>query len=201
VTAAAAESSASTIAVVNPPALTTADLEAALKAAADVRLSLVAGELTDPALRPLKSSAYRAFAALAEAVTFAKAIPGRESEHAQLAAQAEQFLVDTLANERLKAQLGRLAEEWLVAPARDSTGFVAAGLVVGSHMGIASQRGIVVELAGTAHRLAVVGPLAIDTPRGASVVVVGALIDKPRERIRGYTGSAEEVVWAGLVLE
>jgi hypothetical protein len=189
------------VAVLDPPKRTTADLEAALQAAADVRLSLVAGELNDPALRPLKSSAYRAFAALADAVTFAQATPGREAEHKAFATQAEQLLVDTLVSERMKGQLGGLAAEWLDAAGRDSKGVVAAGHVAGSHMGIADQRGILVELAGTTRRLAVVGPHAIDAPRGANVVVVGTLIDKPHVRIGGYTGSADQVVWAGLVLQ
>ena len=139
--------------------------------------------------------------ASSRACTFAQATPGRESEHNALATQAEQLLADTLASERMKGQIGELAAQWLDAAARDSTGVVAAGRVVGSHMGFTHQRGVLLELAGTSRRLAIVGPVAIDAPSGATVLVVGTLIDKPQERISGYTGSADQVVWAGMVLQ
>jgi hypothetical protein len=189
------------VAVVDPPQIGTAALEAALQAAADVRLSLAAGELTDPTLRPLKADAYRDFAALAEAVTFAKPTSGREAEHDQLLRRADQLLRETLVSERIVGQLGRLADDWIETSERGSSGLIAAGNVIGSHLGIAGQRGILLELAGTPRALAVVAEQAIDAPAGARVVVVGALLDEPRQRIRGYTGSADQVVWAGMVLQ
>lgn len=198
---AAAQPATAAVAVIDAPKLTTADLDAALKTASEVRLSLVARETSDATLRPLKESAYQAFTALAEAVTFAMHEPGREIEHAMLLSQAEQLLLDTLANERMIDRLGPLAAKWIETAEGQTTGVVAAGIVIGSHMGTREQRGILVELTGTSRTLPVVAPFAIDAPLGARVVVVGSLIDEPEERIRGYTGSAERVVWAGLVLQ
>lgn len=184
--------------VLDPPELATSDLEAALERAIMAREVLAAG---DPGAAPQdeRVAAYEALAALAEALTFAEPAAGREDEHEQLRSEAEELLRDALLEEGMAETLGPLAADWLDSPARDHGGIVAAGLVIGSHFGIEQQPGIIVELAGTRRNLVVVGPADIRVPVGSRVVVAGSLVDRPKERIGGYVGSAPRVVWATLV--
>jgi hypothetical protein len=187
-------------AVVDPPDLTTAELESTLMRAVDSRLGLVVGELIDPSTRSIKTAAYRTFAALAEAYAFALPTDGREVEHIALRGQAEQLFRDALANTRMFDQIGPLAAEWIDAPERESGGIVAAGVVIASHLGIEQQAGITVELSGTQRNVPVVGPAGIQAPIGGHVLVVGSIIERPAENIRGYIGSAPLVIWAALVI-
>lgn len=186
------------IVVLDPPELDTADLESALQRAIKARPSLTLATSDDPT-QAEAFAAYQAFAALAEAFTFAHPSGQPEEEHEQLMQKAEQLMRDALTGNQMVGVVGPLAARWLDLAGRDHGGIVAAGLVIGSHLGIQKQPGIIVELAGTRRTVAVVGPAAIPVPVGSRVLVVGAVVDRPRERIGGYVGSAPQVVWATLV--
>ncbi len=185
--------------VTDAPSYTADQVLAALAAARQAKTKLVKGSLDNPQVRGAKAFGYTRFCELAEALTYAKNEPDSDAL-AQLGQQAEKLFAATLAGERTRSEVVRIAAIWVNSPNRRSDGVLLTGQLVGrSTLGNVDECQLDV---GEGVRITALIPSqqADDLELGAKLGIVGTIIDEPGQRVSGYTGGAPQAVWVGRVL-
>ncbi len=176
--------------IAHAPEVSGAELRTALDDANTVVRAWMATE--DANDRQLIVQSYQALAKLAEAVTFAGDISGEQL-------QAVSDLLSPLISdpERLSS-LKMIGQRWPAFAGRDGTGILLVGTVVGT-----KQEGdiYVTELEVTEGDDSIAiyqdGDPAADCPPGASIVVLGPIVDDPENNVAGYAGDAASLIWTG----
>lgn len=188
---------AESVRIANGPSFTGADVTAALQAAGSAEAGLIAGNLQDgKEVAHTKGVSYMSIADFAQKATFADPADATKAQH-----ESDEFFRKLLSNPHARDEVAQIVPRWMSHPRRPQNGVFLAGSA--SH---GEPKGSVVEynveLPG-GPKVVVVVPAADGKPLDAStkaVGVVGAIIDKPADEIRGYTGSAPQVVFAKKLL-
>jgi hypothetical protein len=183
--------------IANGPSFTGGDVAAALQAAGAAETGLVAGNLQDgKEVAHTKGVSYMAIADFAQKATFAGPADAAKAQQ-----ESDEFFRKLLSNAHARDEVAQIVPRWIGHPRRPQNGVFLAGSA--SH---GEPKGSVVEynvqLSG-GPKVVVVVPAADGKPVDASakpVGVVGAIIDKPADEISGYTGSAQQVVFARKLL-
>lgn len=146
----------------------------------------------------LTTTAFRELCELAEIVTFVR-FEGEEAQRDECR-EGAQALALALGTQRERAETaGRLAAERLDSSQRESNGIVLTGSVQQ-----AEQEGelyaIRLMLQGSGKSVTVFSLQPPDPPLAQRdrVVVLGSIIDSPRDNLAGYAGRMPQVVWGGL---
>jgi hypothetical protein len=187
----AAEAKAPAQPLPNAPRITAAEMASAAEDAKTVLNAWTAAPEEDA--RELIRQGYVALAKLGEALAFREDPAGPGSQTA-----AE--LVKSLAAEDAKLNtLGRVANGWLKAVSRDSSGVLLVGVV----KEVRQQGGYdVIELTLSGNDQSV--PVYRKSQPGetysrdSKLLVLGAIIEDPGKNLSGYEGEARFVVWEGL---
>jgi hypothetical protein len=179
-------------------------LAAMLRAAHEALPGLVTGDLNDPAVQRTKGVSYQRLCDLAEAVTFAQqpvVSGGAMSSAGQEEDAAQALFRETLREPKVRGEVARIAPLWIATPQRRHGGVFFAGSVVSS-----AQRGPVMECrveTGAGEPIIILVPAALreqlDRADGA-LAIVGSLVDQPSDHVAGYTGSAPQAVWVGMLI-
>jgi hypothetical protein len=149
----------------------------------------------------LTTTAFEQLCDLAEIVTFVR-FEGDDSRRDECREAAEAIVL-ALGTQRERSEIaGRLAGERLDSTQRQSNGIVVAGTVQQ-----AESQGdlfaIQIILLGGGKPVTVVSRRPPEPPveRRDRLVVLGSIIDSPRDNLAGYVGDLPQVVWGGLPLK
>ncbi|MCA9103673.1 MAG: hypothetical protein KDA63_21115 [Planctomycetales bacterium] len=141
---------------------------------------------------------YEALCRLAEVATFVRVEAG-DTETWAVRKQCCELLGAAVAQRDRLNKAGRLAGSRLDDPARTHNGVLLAGTVERvSYLGSLYHSQVV--LFGVPRRVTVVSEREPPFQVGQRVVVLGAVVDRPVENLRGYQGDVQQVVWGGLPL-
>jgi len=178
------------------PTYSADQLAAALIAAREAQPGLLAGNLNDTTVQRSKGLSYSKLCDLAEIATFAGVGSSVLTTDNEQTAAVEALFKESLVEERVRGEVARIVPIWISSIHRRHGGIFFAGTIVGR-----VERGTLTECQldlGTGSTISVLAPTSIVDRLAANraVAVVGSLIDKPAERIDGYSGSAPQVVWA-----
>lgn len=149
----------------------------------------------------LTADSYERLCDLAEAVTFAR-FDGDDTQREQCRDAAVALLM-VLGGHREKSDVvGRLSGARLEDSQRQSNGILLAGVVQQTR-----QQGdlftIQLLLLGSGKTVTVVGRESPEPPLAGRdrLLVLGSIVDSPRDNLAGYTGDLPQVVWGGLPLK
>lgn len=183
-----------TATVQNAPRHTLDELNAALAVAATARDGLLAGSLSDAAAKRTKGESYVKLCQIAETVTFLVAEGDADLADARQSGRA--FFAGLLQEPVARDEIGQIAARWIDYDKRPHGGIFFAGTIVASQQAGSVQE-LQLELAGGA-TVAVLTAELLDAQAG-TVGVVGSILEKPAERVTGYTGTADRAIWSPLV--
>ena len=151
-------------------------------------------------MRRTKGNSYSILCALAEAWTFCD-VELPTGRAAQLKEEAERLFRQTLADAHTRGEVARIAAIWIDSTHRRHGGIFLSGTFSGG------------EIAGDVYEyhfstedgsgLVVLVPQPLDyrlTSAGQKVAIVGAIVEKPADKITGYTGTTPRAIWASHVI-
>lgn len=175
------------VGLIQPPEITPDDFGAALKAVGD---AMKAGSLNE--------EGYAAWCRLAEAATFVDRSGGGPQMHNRF--EAVRRLLRDLDTEDL-AKAGQWAGERLKESSEAPSGILVAGTANMPN----TQRGntYLMELlvAGTGQRVVVASSATLPAVQDDRLVLLGQIVNRPKEAIQGFDIELPQVVWSGLVLK
>lgn len=179
------------------PSFSATDLAAALVAAKDAQTGLVTGSLSDGInVAKTKGFSYSILADLAQKATF---VDPSAADAAKLQQDANTIFRETLSTPHARDEVAQIVPKWIGSPNRKQGGVFFAGNVV-----VGDKQGSVVEGTvdiGAGQPLPVLlSPAMADKPPTGPVAVVGYIIDKPADRITGYSGTAPQAVFVGKLI-
>jgi hypothetical protein len=178
------------------PTYTIAQLSEALLGARDAQAGLQSGDLNDRAVQRTKGLSYEKLCGVAEMATFAEGVDGDAT-----ASAVDWVFRTTLAEPRVRGEVARIVPIWIGSTYRRHGGIFFAGAVVERN-----NAGSMIECrvdAGAGTSLVILVPPSLADTLANSyrpVAVVGSLVDRPAERVSGYTGSAPQAVWVGRLI-
>jgi hypothetical protein len=154
--------------------------------------------LNEPAVQRTKGLSYSRLCDLAEMTTFLDS--GAQAPAGARQRDAEQLFRETLADERVRSEVARIAPIWASSPHRRHGGVFFAGNIVGQF-----PRGQVtecnVDLGGGQTFVILVPPSLAGGLRGSGpLIVVGSIVAQPADKVTGYTGSVPQAVWVSSLL-
>lgn len=186
--------------LLDPPVFTADELAAALQTALQAERNLAAGDLRDSReVQRAKGLSYSLLCDLAQKAAFVERESSSESLR-PLVEDAEQLFRRVLSDSHTRNEVAIIVEKWIVSPHRTHGGVFFAGTISQE-----VERGSVVECRfdlGSSRSLTVLCPQAAALSQHSSrpVAVVGWIVDAPAEKIRGYSGSAPQAVWASRLI-
>ncbi|MGL4514053.1 MAG: MJ0042-type zinc finger domain-containing protein [Lacipirellulaceae bacterium] len=187
--------------LVGAPVYDDALLAEALAEAAPASRGFVGGDLSDPAQAPVMGQHYARLCYLAQVLTFHQ--PSAQSIDAQSTAlESVDLLQRTLRTQGARDAASQVAGPWLAWTGRPHGGVVFVGVPSNARpAGSVSEYRF--QVAGSEVVVVTKKPIDVDrfvAVNSRSVGIVGVVVESPRERIAGYTGDAERVVWARKTL-
>lgn len=154
-------------------------------------------ELEGVAAAPSDRSLYERLARLAQATTF---LSGQQFGQRGREAELRKTLLQIASSADRRESLAKAAAEWLDDPSqRTSDGVV----LLGQAASIARAGDLFITQLQRPDKLdATVDVFSYRDPRerfeeGDQLLVLGSIVRRPADRLAGYTGDAEEVVWGG----
>jgi hypothetical protein len=183
------------------PSFTASDLSAALDAAKDAQPKLVEGNFADgKEVARAKGLSYAALADLAQKATLVDAV-AESAEASPLQQASEDLFRQTLAEARIRDEVGVILLKWIASPNRKHGGVFFAGNVA-SQQPAGSVVECRVDLENGQSITVLAPPAAAEAgPDDAQPqAVIGYIIDQPAERIEGYTGAATQAVWTNRLI-
>jgi hypothetical protein len=185
------------IKIAGAPSFTTDELATALQTAKDARPALVTGNFNDGTeVKRAKGASYAAMADLAQKSLFV-APPASPADDAKMTEQVDKLFKATLLDAHTRDEVAQIAPMWIASSHRKHGGVFFAGSV--THQ---EPKGSVVEcsvdLGGGKSLVVLTTPSAVQQVAGSArpVGVAGFIVDKPAEKVQGYTGSAAQAVFA-----
>jgi hypothetical protein len=181
--------------IAGAPSYSSDQLATTLAAAREARHGLIAGSLNDQTVMRTKGLSYSKLAELAEVLTFADVQNGAASAATSPSPSVAMF-AETLAQPRIREEVARIVPVWIGSPHRRHGGIFFAGTIVSR-----TQQGPLVECkvaldVATSLTVIAAADLVDRLPSDGPIAVVGSLVDRPAERIEGYSGGATQAVWA-----
>jgi hypothetical protein len=176
--------------IANAPAVSDAELRTALDEANAVAQAWLAAE--DANDRQLVFQGYQALAKLAEAVTFADDMGNEQRQ------SVSDLLAPLLSDSARLGSLKMVGQRWSTFNGRDGSGILLVGTVVETKpegdlfvtkLQVGDNGDVLAVYQGTAP--------AADSQPGASMVVLGAIVDDPEDSVAGYAGDAATLIWVG----
>ncbi len=195
----AAEPAPEPLQISNTPSFTEKELVSAIAAGQEASPNLINGKLSESVeIKRKKGASYAILADLAQKVTF---VDPTAPDVAQLRKNADAIFGETLTSPHAREEVAQIVPLWLQSSKRQHGGVFFAGNVVGQESN--GSYSICSFDLGNGQSLPVIMPMAlgerIKTYSGP-VAVVGWLIEKPAENIKGFKGTAPQAVFAGRVL-
>ena len=179
--------------VQDAPSYTQEQLNAAIALAATARERLVTGALNDAAAKRTKGESYVQLCQIAETLTFLA------DDNAQTVADSQdsgrQFFAELLQDPTSREEIAQIAVRWIGYPKRPHGGVFFAGKVLSSQQTGSAQEVQLELVDGATVTVLTPEPSALD----GTVGVVGSILEQPAERVTGYSGTADQAVWARLV--
>jgi hypothetical protein len=177
------------------PSFTTDELAASLQGAKDARPALVTGNFNDGnEVKRAKGASYAAMADLAQKSLF---VGSSLADANKLTEQVDNLFRTTLLDAHTRDEVAQIAPMWIASTHRKHGGVFFAGSV--THQ---EAKGSVVEctvdLGGGKSLVVLTSPAAVQQLAASAkpVGVVGFIVDKPTEKVQGYTGTAAQAVYA-----
>jgi hypothetical protein len=181
----------------SPPSFTADELAAALRTAEGAQPGLVAGDLGNgQQVQRTKGSGYSLLCDLAQKLAFVDAA-SRTDYVEILAERATMLFRRTLADQHTRHEVAVIVRMWIKSPHRKHGGVFFGGTVARN-----VEQGSVAECQfdlGDGQTLTVLVPPAAAGELSDSAQplgVVGWIVDNPAEQVSGYTGDAQQAVWA-----
>jgi hypothetical protein len=144
------------------------------------------------------SEGYESLCRLAEVAAYVR-VEAEDTETWSVRDECRQLLRVAIGERDRLNKTGRLSGFRLDDPARAHNGILMAGTVQKvSYLGSLYHSEIV--LFGVPRRVTVISEREPPYSEGHRVVVLGAIVDRPVENLRGYQGEVQQVVWGGLPL-
>lgn len=185
--------------IAGAPTFGAADLTAAIAAGKGAEAGLVTGNLADGRdIARTKGLSYSILADLAQKATF---VDTAAADAALLQQEADSIYRETLATPHAREEVAQILPKWMASPNRKHAGVFFAGSVVG-HAAKGSVTECNVEV-GNGQSLPVIMPTAAAESLGGSaapVAVIGWIVDKPAEKVPGYTGTVTQAIYAGRLV-
>lgn len=146
----------------------------------------------------ITAEVYAKFCRLSDVITFVELRPGDPPIADRRAAIEQVFLRATVDREK-QAALGRMASHHFKNPQAPTSGILLAGTVqeLGQSGDFHWAR---LVLFGLGDEIIVVSESPVRAQPQARMLVAGSIVDRPRERLAGYTGTAARVVLGGFPL-
>lgn len=195
----AAPSNAPQPQVANAPSYSMDQLAMALEQVQKRERSFASARLDDPNTRGTLANAYIAYCDLAEALTYVQDEPNRADRMMILLNSKDVFRV-AVWDKKKRLDVSRLAKFWAEKSDRPHNGIFITGQLTSVH-----RQGSVQEYqmeSDMGEPWVFVMPKRIDRrifSVGVNLVVAGSLVTDPAQRIPGYAGNAQTVIWASSV--
>ncbi len=177
--------------IMGAPQVTAAELRAVLEETKNTTRAWLLAE--DPSSRELVSQSYRALAKLGEAITFSAS--ASEEDRSSIS----EMLASLAADDGRLSNIRLLGSHWPAYPQRDTAGVLLAGTVAETRMeGELHVTDVVV--ADDQEPISVYGATdpADRYEKGASIMLLGAIVENPAGKVAGYQGDADWLIWYGL---
>lgn len=176
------------------PSYTLEELNAASAVAETARDGLLTGTLADAAAKSTKGENYVKLCQIAERLTYL--VEDDSANFAEAREGGRQFFGELLHAPVARDEIGQIAGRWIDWNKRPHGGIFFAGKVLSSQP-VGSVNELQLALAG-GPTVTVLTPEQIDS-EPEIVGVVGSVVEKPADRVSGYTGTADQAVWSRLV--
>jgi hypothetical protein len=181
--------------IVGAPLFTVAEFATTLSQAEKAEAGLVAGDLSDPAVRGEKGRSYAKLCDLAQMITFCDD-PSAADRLTELRHNADEIFQKTLSTAHARDEVARIAAIWIDSPHRQHGGVFMAGTIRGGEIaGDTYEYQLSTEAGG---ELRLLLPKPLDThvaAAGHPVAIVGSIVDNPARKVSGYTGASPRVIW------
>jgi hypothetical protein len=185
--------------LIGAPVYGESELAEAIAGAEPAARGFVSGDLADAAQAPQMGQHYARLCYLAQVLTFYEPTDGAPTN---LPLEAAEVLKRSMRTQAARDSATQVAVPWIAWTGKPHGGVMFAGTPT-----VATPAGSVYEYRFPIgeEEVIVVSPEPFDVDRfvavnSKSVGVIGVLVEAPRERIAGYTGDAERVVWARKTL-
>ena len=176
------------------PNITVEELATALEAGKTAQTGLMAGDLSDAAVRRTKGMSYAKLCDLAEALTFVdRSTPSVESE--QAIDDAKRLFGETLSDAHTREEVDRIATIWIDSPHREHGGVFLAGALSGGEITGSVYEYQLTSDGGAKLTLLAAEPLdpAVEGSQ-RPVGIVGSIVAHAAD-VAGYDGTAERAIW------
>jgi hypothetical protein len=186
--------------IAGAPLFTPDQLAAALQVAVASQANLVNGDLSNSKEARTKGAAYVVFADLAQKLAFVDSAT-TSAEPSAAEQEAEELFRRTLADERVRNEIGQITPMWIAASKRQHGGVFFAGQVSGQ-----KAAGSVVESEvdlGAGKRLTILVPPTLEgrlSSASKPAAMVGWIVDRPTESVHGYTGTAPQAIFVNRLI-
>jgi hypothetical protein len=183
--------------IIGAPSFTTEEVTTAFQVAKDAQPGLMKGNFNDGTeVKRAKGASYAAMADLAQKALLVTA-SASPADATKLTQEVDTLFRTTLADAHTRDEVAQIAPMWIASAHRKHGGVFFAGSV--THQ---EPKGSVVEcnvdLGGGKSLVVLTTPAAAQQTAGSArpVGVVGSIVDKPAEKVQGYTGSATQAIYA-----
>jgi hypothetical protein len=189
---------ATPISIKGAPIFTSSELSAALQAAKDAEANLVNGNLSDGReVARMKGFSYSILADLAQKLTFTP----ESMDVTDLKMEGKALFRKILSNEHARQEIAQIVPKWIASPNRRQGGVFFAGSVTIKPAADAVSEIMSVDLVDGEKVPVLVPTTAVDQAQGSTpVAIVGYIVDRPAERVPGYTGDAPRAIFAKQLL-
>jgi hypothetical protein len=168
---------------------------------ADQRMVAAIASGNEAEMKKVRSTFYLSLFRLAEVATFAKDDSG-SGQLDTLRQSLEQLVRQLAADAKRTDSLKFNAGVWLEYPKRSTHGIILAGKVVSSApQGRLHEIKLDISLNSHAPVVTVLSEADAGLAVGDQALVVGTIVENPREQIAGYEGAEPAVVWNTMTLK
>lgn len=186
--------------IVGAPLFTVAEFATTLSQAEKAEQGLVAGDLSDPAVRGEKGRSYAKLCDLAQMTTFCDD-PSAADRLTELRHNADEIFAKTLSTAHARDEVARIAAIWIDSPHRQHGGVFMAGTIRGGEIAGDTYEYQLNNEGGNELKLLMPKPLDTHiTADGRPVAIVGSIVDNPARKVSGYTGNSPRVIWVRDVI-
>jgi hypothetical protein len=186
--------------IVGAPSFSVDELAVALSKAKEAQHGLVAGNFDDGAeVKRTKGHSYMSFCDLAQTATLVDK-KSNVTDAATLEEEVLELVQATFAGDHVLEEVAQMVPAWIKSAKRTHGGIFLAGRATNQ-----ADKGSVVECQldlGSGQSVIVLVPqerIESIESMARPLAVLGWIVDRPSENVRGYTGDAAQAVWAGHI--
>jgi len=186
--------------IANTPSFTADDLRTSLESATKAQPQLVSGNFADGKdVQRAKGAGFSMLADLSQKATFVE--EAAKGDAADLGKDADELFRKTLADVHTRSDVAQILPMWMASKNRKHGGVFFAGNVA-SHEQSGSVVECKVELEGGQPQTVLIpsNVAAESLDSSKPMAIVGWIVDKPKEQVEGYTGSAPQAIFASKLI-